>query len=272
MTTEHSTGVETRPHDESAPDLPRLYELIRCDIVDSAVDEARRRALHGAEEGTLVWAQQQTAARDLFGRPRPSPRGHLYGCLILRPEHPAAVALQLNYVAVVSLGVAIAELASPMTELRYRWPNAVLLNNAKAGDVVLEPGPTLAGVFEWMLLGFTVNVINHPETSGPEETSLAAEGAGDVTAAELLDGFSRYFLSWINRWADDGFAPVRKAWRQRLDGLGETREIRLKEKMFTGRLVEFDEHGILILETEDGIRRLGVADYYGMQEAQAARS
>lgn len=272
MTTENSTGVGIRPRDGSMPDLPRVYELIRCDIVDSAVDEARRRALQGAEEGTLVWAQEQTAARDGFGRPRPSPRGHLYGCLILRPEHPAVVALQLNYVAVIGLGLTIAELASPMTELRYRWPNAVLLNNARTGDVVLEPGPTVAGVFEWLLLGFTVNVKDHPETSGPGETCLAAEGSGEVTVAELLDGFSRHFLSWINRWADGGFAPVRKAWRQRLEGLGETREIRLKEKTLVGRLVEIDERGALILESEGGVRALGVADYFGIQEARTDRS
>lgn len=269
---ESSSGIETRKPDGSAPELPRVYELIRCDVVDSAVDEARRLVHRGAEEGTLVWAQEQTAARDRFGRPRPSPRGNLYGCLVLRPEYPAAVALQLNYVAVVSLGLTVAELASPMTELRYRWPNTVLLNAAVVGDVALEPGPMLAGAFEWLLLGFTVNVKHYPETSGLGETCLAAEGSGTVTVAELLEGFSRHFLSWINRWSDSGFTPVREAWRQRLDGLGETREIRLKEETLAGKLVEIDERGALILESGGAIRQLGVSDYFGIRKGQTGCS
>jgi len=267
MTMENSSGVETRTPPGPAPELPHVYALIECDVIDSAVDEARRRALQGAEEGTLAWAQEQTAARDGFGRPRPSPRGNLHGCLILRPEYPAAVALQLTYVAAIGLGLTVAELASPMTELRYRWPNGVLLNGAAVGDVVLEPGPTAAGAFEWLLLGFTLNVKHCSETSEPAETSLAAEGADTVTAAELLQGFSRHFLSWINRWADAGFSPVRKAWTQRADGFGQIREIRLKEQAITGRLVELDDHGALILETEQGASwRLSVADYFGIRE------
>lgn len=267
MATENSSGVETRIGDASVsvPELPRVYALVRCDVVDSAVNEARRRALQGAEEGTLVWAQEQTAARDGFGRPRPSPRGNLYGCLILRPEYPAAVALQLNYVAAIGLGLTVAELASPMTGLHYRWPNTVLLNATAVGDVVLEPGPATAGVFEWLLLGFTLNVKRCPGTSEAAETSLAAEGSDTVTVAEALQGFSRHFLSWINRWADAGFSPVRKLWTQRADGFGKVREIRLKEETFTGRLVELDDRGALILETEKGERRrLSVSDYFGI--------
>jgi BirA family biotin operon repressor/biotin-[acetyl-CoA-carboxylase] ligase len=249
------------------PDLPGLYELVVCDMVDSAVAEARRLASDGADEGTLVWAQAQTAACDRFGRSRPSPRGNLYGCLVLRPEYPVAAALQLNYIAVVSLGLTVAELVSPMTGLRYRWPNAVLLGDAVVGDVVLEPGPTPAGTFESLLVGLTVNVTHSPEFSVSGETSLAAEGFDTVTAPEILEGFSRHFLSWINRWADAGFSPVRKAWVQRADGFGQVQEIFLKEETLTGRPVELDEHGVLVLESPDGIRRrLSVSDYFGIRE------
>lgn len=258
------------PHEETGmhriPDLPGVYELVVCDVIDSAVAEARRLATNGADEGTLVWAQAQTAACDRFGRSRPSPRGNLYGCLVLRPEYPAAAALQLNYIAVVSLGLTIAELVSPMTELRYRWPNAVLLGDAIVGDVVLEPGLAPAGAFESLLVGLTVNVTDSPEFSASGETSLAAEGFETVTAAEILEGFGRHFLSWINRWADAGFSPVRKAWVQRADGFDQVQEIFLKEETVKGKPVELDEHGALVLDAPDGIRRrFSVSDYFGIQ-------
>lgn len=259
-------GTNMRTPMSHAPELPHVYELIICDVVDSAVDEARRLARAGAEEGTLVWAQEQTAARDRFGRPRPSPRGDLYGCVILRPEYPAVIVFQLNYVAAISLGLAIADLVSPMTELRYRWPNAVLLNDAKVGGIVLEPGPTLAGAPEWLLLGLTANVKNYPGAAGHGVTSLLAEGSDKVSAADVLEGFSRYFLSWINRWADAGFAPVRKLWIQRVDGFGQVQEFRLKEETLKGKPVDLDDVGALVLDLERGVRRrITVSDYFGIR-------
>lgn len=256
-----------------APDLPHVYELVVCDVVDSALDEARRLARAGAGEGTLVWAQEQTAARDYSGRPQPSPPGNLYACLILQPEYPPAISMQLNYVAAVSLGMTLADLALPMTDLRYGWPNAVQLSGDLAGSVTLEFIPRRAGKLPDLLLGVTVNVKNDSGVDDLGSTSLQAEGLNGVTPAEVLEGFARHFVSWINRWADDGFAPVRRAWMQRMVGLGEIGEIRLQGKTLRGKLVEIDEHGALILESSDGTRHaLGVADYYGLESGQETGS
>jgi len=256
-----------------APELPYVYELVMRDVVDSALDEARRLARAGAGEGTLVWAQEQTAAHDTFGRPQASPRGNLYACLILQPEYPPAMSLQLNYVAAVSLGLTFADLALPMTDLRYVWPNAVQLSGATAGVVTLEFMPPGTGTFQELLLGVTVNVTGGSVASDAGHTSLHSEGLDGVTAAGVLEGFARYFVSWINRWADAGFAPVRKAWMQRMEGLGEIREIRLKDKTLRGKLVELDEHGALILESADGARHaLSVADYYGVEAGRETGS
>ena len=246
-------------------DLPHVYELITCDVIDSAMAEARRLALAGAEEGTLVRAQEQTAAHDRFGQPQSSPRGNLYACLILRPECTPAVAQQHVFLSTISLGLTIADLASPMTDLRYRWPNVVLLNGAATGESALEPGPEKAGTLEWLLLGLTVNVNNLPVTCDINITSLQSEGLAQASATDVLYGFSRHFLSGINRWADIGFAPIRKAWTQRMNGLGKIQEIHLKDETLTGKLVELDEHGALILELEGGTRRhVTVADFFGI--------
>jgi BirA family biotin operon repressor/biotin-[acetyl-CoA-carboxylase] ligase len=246
-------------------DLPHVYELVQRDVIDSVVAEAGRLAQAGADEGTLVWAQEQSAARDRFGQPQPSPRGNLYICLILRPESALAVAQQLVLVSTISLGLTIAEAAPPMTDLRYRWPDAVLLNNAETGVITFVPGPENAGNLEWLLLGVTANVNHVPVALDVYSTSLQAEGMERVSAAEVLQGFSRHFLSGINRWADAGFAQTRKAFMHRMEGLGKVQEIRLKNETIIGKLVELDEQGALILEREDGARRvITVIDYLGL--------
>jgi hypothetical protein len=37
----------------------------------------------------------------------------------------------------------------------------------------------------------------------------------DAEPAKVLPGFGRYFLSWVDRWAGEGFEPVHKAWLAR---------------------------------------------------------
>ena len=79
----------------------------------------------------------------------------------------------------------------------------------------------------------------------------------------LLEAFSRSFLSWVNRWLDDGFAPVRRAWMHHAHGLGEEIEVRLPRETLTGIFKDLDERGVLVLELPDGARReISAGDVY----------
>ena len=104
----------------SLVDLPPAYRLVRLDRVGSTNDEAKRLAREGAEDGTLVWATEQTAGRGRRGRIWASPPGNLYLSLVLRPEGSPAQAAQLSFVAALGLGEALGTLAPPLVELRYK--------------------------------------------------------------------------------------------------------------------------------------------------------
>jgi biotin-(acetyl-CoA carboxylase) ligase len=53
----------------------------------------------------------------------------------------------------------------------------------------------------------------------PGRTTLHDEGCGDVTATQILESFSRHFLTWLRRWQDTGFDPIRSAWVARASEL-----------------------------------------------------
>jgi len=57
------------------PRLPPAYRLIIRETVDSTNSVARTLAEAGAEDGTLVWAREQTAGRGRLGRHWASPPG-----------------------------------------------------------------------------------------------------------------------------------------------------------------------------------------------------
>jgi len=246
----------------AAIDLPPAYRPVRLDRVGSTNDEAKRLARDGAEDGTLVWAREQTAGRGRRGRAWSSPPGNLYCSLVLRPDAPAARASQLSFVAALGLGEAIGALVPPLVALRYKWPNDVLLNEGKVAGILLESEGSRDGALDWLVLGLGVNVVSHPDDAERPATSLHAEGAADATAERLLEGFARCFLAWVDRWLEDGFEPVRAAWLARAAGVGKPIRVRLEREELAGRFAALDTDGALLLDTAAGRRRVTAGDVF----------
>ena len=109
---------------EVAPSLPAGYRLHRFAAVGSTNDEAKALARAGAPDGTLVWADEQTAGRGRRGRSWVSPPGNLYLSLLLRPDANPPRAAQLGFVTALGIGGALAELARPALPLRGMRPPA----------------------------------------------------------------------------------------------------------------------------------------------------
>ena len=245
------------------PKLPPAYRLVALDSVGSTNDEALRLASEGAEDGTLVWAREQTSGRGRQGRSWSSPPGNLYFSLVLRPDCAVAEAAQLSFVAGLALGEALGSVAPPMIEVTYKWPNDLLVNGRKAAGILLESRGYPDGTLECLILGVGANLEHFPEDTQFPATSLHFEGATDVDAVALLEAFGRHFMSWANRWLDDGFAPVRRAWLQHAHGLGEEIEVRLPRETLTGTFKDLDERGVLLLDLPGGARReISAGDVY----------
>lgn len=235
-----------------SPQLPPHYDLVHLSHVDDVMREAARRARRGAEEGTLIWATEQGDARTHDDKRWYSPPGNLHCALILRPDYSNARCGQLAYVAALSAGSALAELLSPMTGLRYGWPSDLLINDLRAGRILLAAPEVRSDPYEWLVLGVMINVALHPPNPEPDEfVSVHASGAPEVTVAQVLEGFARYFLHWINRWAENGFGPIAHQWQMRANGVGEELAIRVGNRIHRGTFVEVDEEGRLVL-TEPG--------------------
>ncbi len=246
------------------PKLPPVYRLVALHSVTSTNDEALRLAEQGAEDGTLVWAREQTKGRGRQGRGWVSPPGNLYCSLVLRPECAPAEAAQLGFVAALAVGEAFGSVAPPMIEVTYKWPNDVLLNGRKGAGILLESRSDAAGRLDCLILGLGANVRSYPPDSAFPATSLCFEGAPpSVTEVDLLEAFSRHFLAWVNRWLDDGFAPVRQAWLNHAHARGEALEIRLPRETLSGTFKDLDRDGALVLGLGDGSeRRISAGDVY----------
>jgi BirA family biotin operon repressor/biotin-[acetyl-CoA-carboxylase] ligase len=253
--------------DRELPSLPGPYELLILPQVDSVLEETARRARAGAEEGTLIWAESQRDARTRRGLTWEAPRGNLHCGLVLRPDYDNATAQQLCAVAAVAAGTAIAELVAPMTGMGFRWPGDLMINELLSGQVQLAAPAEGGDPWPWVAIAVSVNVAHHPENPEPERfNSIHDSGEADhVTVVDVLEQFSRHFLRAINRWAEEGYDPVREAWLQRAHDRGETRSLSVGGRRVSGVVRGMGEHGELILDTgANRTARVSVAEYFDL--------
>lgn len=234
--------------------LPPAYELITLLPGGEVLAEARRRAAEGADEGTLIWSPPPVSAGGSSIWP-----GELDCAFVLRPEETLETALQLIYVAGLSIAAAIVEQAAPMTRVRLHWPNIVQLNHCEAASVTPCWALDDNGELAWLTLAVRADMA--ADRRGYEMPESAEDR--NYAVIELLERFCRHFLSNINRWAENGFEPIRQAWLRRADGVGEPLEIDVGPERRCGTFETLDEQGRLLLRLLDGgERRISVTDVF----------
>ena len=243
---------------DSPLDIPSFKRLLSTETlgrrfehhesIGSTQDRARELAEAGAEEGTAIFAEEQTAGRGRLGRGWESPpRQNLYLTLVLRP--PAVALRSLSMLA----PLAVAEAVEAVTGLSpdIKWPNDMLLNGRKLAGVLIDS--QVVGPDAYTLVGIGVNVNLEPALYPPIAgiaTSLRAELGREVARepllAELLGRLERLYQALLA-----GESP-HEAWRARLVTLGQRIQVRHGDTVEAGVAEDVNAEGALMLRRDDG--------------------
>jgi BirA family transcriptional regulator, biotin operon repressor / biotin---[acetyl-CoA-carboxylase] ligase len=242
---------------------PAHATLIHRDSVGSTNDEGRQLAVEGAADGTVIWADIQTKGRGRRGRTWVSPQGNLYCSTILRPNKAPQEAAQISLLAAVALGEALCALLPETISVRHKWPNDVLVDGGKIAGILLESSGGGAGrPVDWLVLGCGVNVVSHPKDTLYPATHMTAHDPS-VTVAAVLTNFVTRLMVWRDEWNQNGMTPIRQAWLDRAMGLGDVITVRSATGETTGRFLDLDDDGALMLERSDGvIIRIAAGDVF----------
>lgn len=193
-------------------------------------------------------AVRQSAGRGRQGRPWTSPAGNLYASTLLHigPGEPPAATLAL--VAAVALSRVVAAVG---VDARIKWPNDLLVGNAKLAGILLER----AG--DWVVAGFGVNVASAPEVPGRATTRLG-DHADDVPSPDRLVALlADEMLHWTATWRTRGLPPVIAAWQERAHPLGTPLAVGLPDGgAVQGQFGGLAGDGALILRLADGTTRV----------------
>jgi BirA family biotin operon repressor/biotin-[acetyl-CoA-carboxylase] ligase len=202
-------------------------------------------AREGAPEWTLVAAGHQYAGRGRLGRTwESSPGDSLLFSVVLRPQLPPDRAVLLTLLAGAVLAVACRVVG--VDDVWCKWPNDVLLGDAKVGGILAE-ATVAGGRIEHVVLGVGVNLAGPP--AGVEQ----AAGLGGVEAEPLLAGF----LGGIGEPIDPSTFPDRTLKRYRPVCATIGRRVRATTTAgFTveGTATDVDADGSLVVETPAGER------------------
>lgn len=258
--------------------------LIHLPITTSTNDEIEKMAREGAEEGLVVWADQQTRGRGRMGRKWRAARGKdLLFSVLLR--HLPAVSRQtvLAAVAVAKTiergAVAVPRrrssgsrrVAPARLRVSIKWPNDVLLNGRKVAGILVEtraargfpnsplrppntsqsPVPSLA----FAILGIGVNV-NSTTRDFPAELRRSATSLRIATGRWFdREALLRQLLAELDtqeRRAQTDFAAVAEEWARRCSTLGKFVAIQVGSRRIEGTAWKLDEDGALVVRTESG--------------------
>ena len=168
-----------------------------------------------------------------------------------------------------SLPIAIALGVADMLDIhginaQTKWPNDVLVNDAKICGMLLERSDQKKPDGAAIVIGIGLNVnmdattaalINRPVTSMRLETGRECEI--ETALAQLLSTIA----PWIDRWENAGFVALRAAWERRCVYLDEQISVGEGEDVKTGTLEGFGDHGQLLLRGTDGwVREIWAGD------------
>ena len=225
----------------------------------STMDEAACQALDGAEEGTVILSEDQTAGRGRFQRAWFSQPGNLHLSIVLRPSLYA-----LQYLSIVS-GVAVVRAIRKTTGLvpTIKWPNDVRICGKKVSGVLVENALQDNSV-QYAIVGIGINVALDPST---------VDGLADIATSLNIETSTtndrETLLRHLCQEMDALYLPLRQfeggnfmerrphvsimdEWRGHLDTLGKQVEVRWQSEVYTGCAEDVDEVGNLLLWLEDG--------------------
>jgi BirA family transcriptional regulator, biotin operon repressor / biotin---[acetyl-CoA-carboxylase] ligase len=227
----------------------------------STSDRAKELADEGASHGEVVIAEAQTAGRGRRGRAWSSPPGrNLYFSVVLRPELPPMRAAELTLVA--SLAVCDA-LRQAGVAAGIKWPNDLLVAGRKIAGILTELAAEPDRV-QWVVLGVGVNVNAGPDDFPAElrddATSILIERGQPAPRALFAAACLTALEAWLDTHGENGFAPIREAWRERSVTLGRSVVVRADGREIRGTATDIDDRGALLVATASGEERIIAGD------------
>lgn len=219
-----------------APSFPPLLRGVAVQGRTDPFDKACALAALGCDGGTVVHNVQADRLR---------------AALVVAPEVALEDAMAMLAICGVGFQNALGALAPPEVAVHLTWDGGIRVNGAACGGLRARASlRDTDAVPDWLVVGLDIPILatgsDAPGTR-PDETALYEEGCADVAPDDLLESWARHTLVWINRWGEEGNAPLHGEWLGLVPDVGEE----VTQGEVKGRFLGVDDRfGMLIRDGE----------------------
>lgn len=227
--------------------------------IDSTNQYAKRIGEEGAEDGTIVIADEQTAGKGRSGRHWVTPpKAAIAFTILLRPKLPPSRISMVTLVKGLAVCNAIRELYG--LPVGIKWPNDVVIGGRKICGILTEMSAEMDGVHYIVIgTGINTNVTSFPDEIRDVATSLQIQLGHPVDRAEVLVKVIELFEQYYDIFVKDGdLRNLQETYNKELLNLNERVRVLDPKGEYTGTALGIDPEGQLLVKRDDDSRMVRV--------------
>ena len=230
--------------------LPKNFNLIQFDELDSTMTTLKKLAFEDAKIGTIVLAKKQNQGRGRHGREWCSPEGNLYFSFLRSAEkHNSDETFAPVFIVSIALAKTILAL-SDNVDLKLKWPNDVLIGDSKVAGILIESFKNDKNI-SLLNVGIGVNIVSNPSNTIYPSTNLMKEGLL-VSPDDVLNCFFNCLNLIENILVNKGIKELFKMWHEYSYSIGTKMSVKIGKNRNEGTYNGIDEKGSLLLLKDNG--------------------
>ena len=224
--------------------------------VGSTNNIAYEMAEEGAQEGTVVIANEQTKGKGRLGRVWDSPADTgVYLSCILRPDIAPNEVPEITLVTAVSVVKAIRKFSG--VQALIKWPNDILISDKKSGGILTELKAETDKInFVILGIGININTVTSELPGGATSVKKETKSSADLSRVEFIKILLTELENEYAKFRENGFSSIRNDWKSLSCTLERYVSVATgAKKKFYGKAIDVDEKGALIVRSDSGEER-----------------
>lgn len=241
--------------DKIKPATKRIgRKILVYDSTASTNDIAAEYAKSVENDGLAIFAEQQTAGRGRAGTKWLTGRADSILCSILLTKTKIKSEL-LSLTAAVAAAEAVGKVGKQQAQVK--WPNDILLNNKKAGGILVESKKIDRRTCYIMGIGINCHQTKASFPSELRSTATSINIEGKTTCDRI--SLAKRLLTSVDHWlevAEKDSQSLIQRWRRLCVLLNKRVTLIFSGRQFVGNCIGIDPDKGLILQLETGGVRL----------------
>lgn len=203
-------------------------------------------------EGTLIITPEQTAGKGQRGsRWEAEPGKNLTFSLIFRPVFlPVNLQFYLNIITALAVRQTSAEFLQ--ADVKVKWPNDIYLNDKKICGILIQ-NSIQKNNLSTSIIGIGLNV-NQTVFSDKKAFSMQNYAGKEFSVETVLEVLLEKIEQNYLKLKEGNFSELKERYLLHLYRRGEEHLYTSQGETFKGTITNVDESGLLLIDTENGLR------------------